>query len=97
MHARRRFGVAVLGLFLLFGLVATPRAHALVIVPTFMTNDFGGQNVAAVESAFNYAAAEYEALYTNNITINITVDDMTSGLGQSETHIAGTHITPARK
>jgi MYXO-CTERM domain-containing protein len=67
-----------------------PAAQAgLVITPTFVDSSFGSQNVANIQAAFNYAAAEYENLFTDNIHINITIQGGTSGLGGSTTFLVG--------
>ena len=67
-----------------------PAAHAgLVITPTFVDSSFGSQNVANIQAAFNYAAAEYENLFTDNIHINITIQGGTTGLGGSNTALVG--------
>ena len=55
---------------------------ALVINPTF-----GSGVTAQAQAAFAVAAHEFEALFTDNITINIQVDTNTSGLGGSDTQI----------
>ena len=67
-----------------------PAAQAgLVITPTFVDSSFGSQNVAAIHAAFNYAAAEFENLFTDNIHVNITIRGDTTGLGGSSTNLLG--------
>jgi hypothetical protein len=62
------------------------RAHALVIDPTF------GIGVgASAQSAFNYAAGQIEALFSDPVTVNITVEAGSSGLGSSTTSLKGTY------
>jgi hypothetical protein len=74
----------------LFVLAAAPRAQAgLFINATFDTSTFGIENVQAVENAFNYAAKEYQNAFTNNVTVNITVQGGNVSLGQSNTTLAG--------
>ena len=53
-------------------------AHALVIVPTF-----GVGVSAAAQAAFNFAAAEFQSLYSDPVTINFNVKAGTTGLGGS--------------
>src|SRR6266404_8950904 len=55
-------------------------ADALTINPTF--DAFVTQ---PARDAFNFAAAEFQALYTDPININITVNTNTTGLGGSST------------
>ena len=40
-------------------------------------------NFASIQTAVNYVANEYSTAYTDNITLNFTVDQNSSGLGQS--------------
>jgi hypothetical protein len=46
---------------------------SLVINPTFDSTVTSLSNAAQVEAAFNYAAQQYENLFSNPITLNITV------------------------
>ena len=66
-----------------------PAFAGLVINPIFNTGTWGAQTVSAVEAAFNYAASEFENLYSDNIHINIAVSGGTSGLGGSNTNLFG--------
>jgi hypothetical protein len=81
----RRGGVgaltACLAVFLLGG--GAPARAAFVINPTFGSSITGDPNAAAIEGTINSAIAFYEGTFTNNITVNITFNEMTSGLGQS--------------
>jgi|SRR5579871_20441 len=72
-------------------IVGAPAWADLMINPTFDTASFiaAGFNVAQVESAFNYAASEFDNLYTNNIHVNITVTAGNTGLGGSNTQLLG--------
>src|ERR1700674_3313004 len=64
-------------------------AHAdqigLIINPTFDDASFtaAGYNLTDVHNAFNFAAAEYEKLFTNPIHVNIDVVAGNTGLGRS--------------
>jgi hypothetical protein len=40
-------------------------------------------NFANIQSAVNYVTAEYSALYSDNITLNYTIDEAPGGLGSS--------------
>jgi hypothetical protein len=55
--------------------------------PSLSTND--AANMANVESAFNYAAGQLSSLFSNNVTMNITVAAAagTGILGQSSTNL----------
>jgi len=71
--------------------VSLPASAGLVINANFNEASFtaAGYNVAAVESAFNFAAAEYTSLYTNNVTVTINVQAGNTGLGASNTNLDG--------
>lgn len=58
-------------------------AHALTI-----SANFGSNVTAAEQSAFNYAARQFQSLLSNNITVNISVQgDPNVGLGQSSSYV----------
>jgi hypothetical protein len=59
-------------------------SRGLVIIPTFSSSVTSLSDASQVEAAFDYAAAQFEGLYTNNITINIDVTTETTGLGNSQ-------------
>ena len=63
-------------------------AHALVIVPSF-----GVGVTASAQAAFNFAAAEFQSLYTDPVTLHINVAAGTTGLGGSSTSLQ--FATPA--
>ena len=69
-------------------LAATLPAHALTIVPTF-----GAGVSLAAQTAFNFVAAEFAALYSDPVTVNIQVDAGNSGLGGSSTALQ--FVSPA--
>ena len=58
-------------------------ARALVINSIFDPTVTALPNAATIEAAFNYAADQYQGMYSNNITVNITVGTTTTGLGHS--------------
>jgi hypothetical protein len=65
-------------------------AHALTIVPTYTSGVTSLIHASEFEAAFNYAALQYEQMYSNPITINITVGTETTGLGNSSS--PGTNV-----
>lgn len=69
----------------------SPAEGGLIINPTFDTASFtaAGFDVNAVESAFNYAAQQFENAFTDPIHVNITVTAGSTGLGQSSSSIWG--------
>ncbi len=56
---------------------------SLVIVPTFASNITSDPNAAAIESTINTAIQNIEAAITTSITVDITFQEISSGLGQS--------------
>ncbi len=78
-------------------MAASVRAN-LVINPTFDTSVTSLSNAADIENAFNYAALQYENLYSDPITLNITVESTpgTSTLGQSNSRIFSTTFAALR-
>jgi hypothetical protein len=81
---------AIFAVGILLALAVTPRAHALIINPTYDPSIAGGTlTTAQVMAAFSYAAGEYQSLFSDPITINITVAGSTSGLGASSTTLFG--------
>jgi len=76
-------------------LIPVTATAGLVIVPTWdpsLNANLSAADVASVESAFNYAAQQFENSFTDNIQINITVGASagTSILGQSDSVLIGT-------
>jgi hypothetical protein len=69
-------------------------AHALIINATFddagfAAAGFSPSKIASIHSAFNFAASEFQNLYTDPIHVNITVQTGNVGLGQSQTFLTG--------
>ncbi len=70
---------------------ATPIAPAatsgvgagLVIIPAFASNITSDPNAATIEATINSVISEYEAAFTDPITITVNFQEMSSGLGQS--------------
>jgi CSLREA domain-containing protein len=65
---------------------ATART-GLVIVPTFDSSITNDPNAAAIENTINTAIQAYENAYSNPITVQIYFEEMSSGLGQSNTGV----------
>lgn len=78
---------------LLLCLASALPGRALTIDPTYDSSVTGSPNAAAIENAFQYAADQYESLFTNPITINIEVLSVsgTSTVGQSEAQFSGSY------
>jgi hypothetical protein len=67
-------------------LALAPAAHAnIIIVPTYDNTITSDPNAALIEATINQALAFYEANITNPITVHITYEEMSMGLGQSTT------------
>jgi hypothetical protein len=94
MPLRRSPGrVVLLILSTLLLAAASSKARAdLVIIP-----HFDGTIPAAAQTAFNYAASEFEARFKNNITVNINVGFGNTGLGESDSvYVTGYTYTQIR-
>jgi hypothetical protein len=59
----------------------------MIISAVFDSTITSDPNGAAIEGTINTAIATYESLFTNNITVSIYFQEMTSGLGESNTDI----------
>ena len=71
-------------------LIGELSAHALTINVTYDTTVTSQPNAAQIESAFADAVQTFQDLYTNNITVDVTVYYETGiGLGQSSTSLTG--------
>lgn len=55
----------------------------------YVTSSFTGYNTTDIENAFNYATSEYSSYYTDNVTVNLTVQFGSTGLGSSSTPLIG--------
>lgn len=68
-----------------------PARAGLMINATFESSVTSLSNAASVESAFNYAAQQFENLFSDNINVNITVKAVagTGTLGESSTSLLG--------
>ncbi len=77
--------------FVIVLLVLCAPGDALTIVPTYTSNVISLPNASQVESAFNYACTHYDNLFSNPITLNITLDAVpgTSVFSDSNTNLYG--------
>ena len=70
----------------ILNLVGVAPAHGnLVINATFDSSITGDPNAAVIEGTINSVIALYEASFSDPITVEITFQEMTSGLGSSST------------
>jgi len=60
-------------------------ASSFIIVPTFDSTITSDPNAAIIESTIKSTIGVYEATFTDPITVKITFQEMSSGLGQSST------------
>lgn len=82
--ARSLSGWSRSGLCLLMLFFSAGRTDGgLVIRPTFDATITTNANAAQIENTINQVIALYNSTFTDNITVNITFKNMTSGLGQS--------------
>jgi hypothetical protein len=66
-------------------MLGAPAWANMVIVPTFAPNIMSDPNAAAIENTINAAIAIYQADFADPITVNITFQEMSTGLGMSNT------------
>jgi len=62
---------------------------SLAIQATFDSTITGDANAAAIEGVINTAVQAYQSYFSNPVTVNINFQEMSSGLGQSNTWLAG--------
>ncbi len=86
-RVKRALRHAPLGAMLACALASAPAHAGLTIHAIYdsSVNAYGGQ----VQTAFNYAAQQFETRFTDNITLNIVVQAGNIGLGQSDTNLFG--------
>lgn len=63
-------------------------AAGLVIIPTWDSTITSDPNAATIEATITTAIQQYEALFSDPITVNIKFAEMGSGLGHSSTFIS---------
>ena len=84
-RGRKSLGlVSRLILFTLFS--GAPARGNLVINATFDSTITGDPNAAVIESTINAVIALYEASFSDPVTVTITFQEMTGGLGQSSSY-----------
>jgi hypothetical protein len=66
---------------------AGEEARGLTIVPTFDTSITNDPSAATIEATINGAIATYQQTFSDPITVNITFQESSSGLGSSSTAI----------
>jgi hypothetical protein len=80
----------LIALLLFFSTGLSAHASNLTINITFDSTITSDPRAAQIESAVNYVVMEYQTLFTNPITVNITVSENSSvGLGESDTNLTG--------
>ena len=62
---------------------------AFVITPTFAASITGDPNAATIEASINRVIQAYEDTFSDNINVNITFQEITTGLGSSCTAGSG--------
>lgn len=79
-------GWRALGLSLAIGMsAASPVRANISIVPTFGSSITSDPNAAAIEAGINQTIGRVQSDISNPITVNITFEEVTSGLGSSLT------------
>src|SRR5262245_27777501 len=66
---------------------------ALVITPTFDSTITSDPNAAIIEASINRVIQAFEDSFSDNITVNITFQEVTSGLGGSSTKVGNFSYT----
>ena len=68
----------------------------LTIIPVFASNITNDPNAATIEATINTVIAEYEAVFSDPITIYVNFQEMSSGLGQSNWYYFSLPYTTVR-
>lgn len=76
--------------------LAAPARAALTITPTFGSSITGDPNAASIEATINSVLQTYQNQFSNPVSVSVTFQEMTSGLGQSVTFINSTTYTNYR-
>ena len=77
--------MALISLAIVFAAGAPAHATGLVITPTFGSSITSDPNAASIEGTINSAIAFYETTFSDSVTVNITFNETSSGLGSSST------------
>lgn len=75
----------LISLAIVFAAGAPAHATGLVITPTFGSSITSDPNAASIEGTINSAIAFYETTFSDSVTVNITFNETSSGLGSSST------------
>lgn len=81
----RKLAVAVFAGLSLGTLFGSSADAGLIINPTFDSSITSDPNAATIEASINAAIGRVQNVITNNITVSIDFQEMSSGLGQSST------------
>ena len=71
----------------IFSLTSIPASASFIINATYGSGILNDKNSATIQSTINSVIANYETLITSSISINVTFDTMSTGLGQTTTNI----------
>jgi len=66
--------------------VVPPIANGLTIIPTFDSSILSDPQAAAIQATINYAIAVYESNFSDPVTVSITFEKVSTGLGTSSTY-----------
>jgi hypothetical protein len=71
----------------LLDLLEARQLLSFTITPTFDSTITSDPNAATIENTINQAIAAYQSSFSDNINVNITFQEMTTGLGASSTQV----------
>jgi hypothetical protein len=83
----------LIGVFSLFAAGCVSAHAGLLIVPTFDSSITGDPNAAVIEGSINSDIATIDSYIANNVTVNITFQESSSGLGGSSTFVYSPNYT----
>ena len=63
---------------------------------TYTSNVSSDPNFSSIKTAVQFVESEFSSLYSNNITLNITIDEGAVGLGESSTLLQGSSYAAIR-
>ena len=76
--------------------IAVPARAQLIINPTYAANINSDPNATTIKNTIQTAINEYAARFSDNITVNITFQEKTTGLGSSSTALVELAYTDYR-
>jgi len=85
---RSKSRIILAGIIALNCLCASAVRANLVIVPTFDSSITSDPNAATIEATINQVIAVYHASFSDSLTVNITFQEMSSGLGMSSYYLS---------